>query len=105
MHLRGTHCVRSEGNSQINRAQSRVKIGRADARVGAEADETNCERADSGRVHTTSIERTAVKLFCAASGVVAAGSDCGAEVASLTQQQFVLQQTAVVWLTKPAEVV
>ena len=91
MHLRGTHCVRSDGKNQISRAQSRWNNGSANARDGAEADEENCDGADSGRVHATSMERTAVKVFCGASGVVAAGRGDGAELDSVTQQQSAIR--------------
>ena len=39
MHLRGTHCGRSDGNNQISRAQSRWNSGTASAEVGAESKE------------------------------------------------------------------
>ncbi len=86
MHLRGTHCVRSVGKNQISRAQSRVKSGTAFAKDGVTVGEAACESADSGRVHTANVERTAMKLFWEASGVVAAGSGCGADVDSVKQQ-------------------
>jgi hypothetical protein len=86
MHLRGTHCVRSDGKNQISRAQSRVNSGRADAKVGADVDEKICDGAESGRIQAMSVERTAAKLFCDVAEDVAAGSGCGTEVDSVKQQ-------------------
>jgi hypothetical protein len=91
MHLRGTHCVRSVGKNQINRAQSRVNSGRADAKVGADVDEKVCGGAESGRIHAMSVEKTAVKLFCDATGDVAAGSGWAAESDWATQQQSIIR--------------
>lgn len=91
MHLCGTHCVRSGGKTQINRAQSRWNKGRADARDGAEECERNRTEAESGRVHATKADRTAEKSFSVARGAVEGGSDCGDEAVSVTQQQSAIR--------------
>jgi len=87
MHLCATHCVPSDRKNQINRAQSRVNSGRADAKDGADVDKEVSDSAESGSVHATSIERTAVKLFCDAAGAVAVGIGSEAESVLATQQQ------------------
>jgi hypothetical protein len=102
MHLRGTHCVRSDGKNQISSAQSRWNNGRAAAKEGVEVEDDDCSEAESGRVHATRTDKTAEKSFCAATGDVAAGSDCGAEADSVTQQQPVWQQALAFWLNAPA---
>jgi hypothetical protein len=64
-----------------------VNSGRADAKDGADVDEKVCDDVESGSVHSTNVERTAVKLFCDAAGDVVAGIGSEAESDWATQQQ------------------
>jgi hypothetical protein len=88
MHLRGTHCVRSDGKTQINRAQSRWNSGIAVAKDGEEAVCEICCGVVSGSVHATTAKRTLAKSCCATGGAVVTGIVCVADEVSATQQQL-----------------
>ena len=92
MHLRGTHCGRSDGKTQISRAQSRWNSGIAKDEE-ERSEETTIAGAFSGSVHATNLGITAVKLMDVLMETDAAGRgfESGADC-STQQQAFLVAQ-------------
>ena len=104
MHLRGTHCVRSDRKTQISRAQSRWNSGTTkDEGEEAEAVET-CTVADAGNVHATTVERSAVCCCWFAAGTEAVEC-CGVSLAACSTQQHVFCALQQPHLTGTEEVI
>ena len=85
MHLRGTHCVRSDGKNQISRAQCRWN--NETARDKAELSVEEIARAVAGSVHTRSLGTKAVKSMEALLEAGAAVSGMASDLDCSTQQQ------------------
>lgn len=94
MHLRGTHCARSDGKTQISRAQFRWNSGTAKDEAELSEEETIAGAA-AGKVHATTLARTAVKSIEALAAAGVAGSGVAVGTDSATQQQdFLAAQQA-----------
>ena len=103
MHLRGTHCGRSDGKTQISRAQSRWNNGTARDEAARSVEET-IAGAVAGSVHAISLGITATKSIdaLAATGVAGMGTASGAD----GETQQALWQPQQFWAGLPmAEVV
>ena len=89
MHQRGTHCGRSDGKNQINRAQSRWNNETARDEAEESVEETIAGEL-AGNVQASCLGMTAVKSREALTGTGAAGSGIasGADC-SMQQQAFV----------------
>ena len=104
MHLRGTHCVRSDRKTQISRAQSRWNSGMTkDEGEEAAAVET-CAVADAGNVHATTVERSAVSCCWFAAGTEAVEC-CGVSLVACATQQHVFCALQQPHLTGTEEVI
>ena len=90
MHLRGTHCGRSNQKTQINRAQFRWNNGTPDSKAEVLSEEEAIAGAAAGRVHAITLARTAVKSNWALRAAGAAGKGAATGADSSTQQQFFL---------------
>ncbi|NOS69397.1 MAG: hypothetical protein HOP33_05630 [Verrucomicrobia bacterium] len=89
MHLRGTHCGRSDGKTQISRAQSRWNNGTAKEEEELPVEAT-IAGAFSGSVHATSLGIIAVKLTDVLMETDAAGRGIESGADCFTQQQAFL---------------
>lgn len=89
MHLRGTHCVLSDGKNQISRAQCRVKSGtvRDEARLSVEE---TIAGVGVGRVQASTLGITVVKSIAALAETGAAGTGTAVGADCSTQQQAFL---------------
>jgi len=61
MHLRGTHCGRSDGKNQISRAQSRWNNGMADHKGEELSDDKTTADNESGKIHAVTLMATATR--------------------------------------------
>ena len=93
MHRRGTHCGRSDGKTQISRAQFRWNNGTADREAEKLSGEETIAGAAAGKVHAITLARTAGKSIgaLAETGVAARGDETGAD-SSIQQQAFLPEQ-------------
>lgn len=87
MHRRGTHCGRSNGKTQISRAQSRWNNGPAEEKAEELSVDETIAGPVAGKVHATTRAGRAVKSTAAGAGAGAAGSGTETGADSVTQQQ------------------